>query len=435
MSAEDLQSNRSADAVRDRFLNSLKQYASDDDDDQVTSAMVRGRQMAQEQQPSTTSASQPFIFDAASHSVGNIVAPADPQQIGRQLLHRMHDYSAPPAPSAAPLKRRRGGGNDSSATSGSSFAVVRSYVPLSTGGFIEGGGDDAMDGQVPRVGDILALRGTPSLSRCAQETKSGSAPMPSALSTSPASSADVLKRFRSESDMTPEEKLHGKRLSSEMVDLLFEVVRIDTRGRTVEGLFLNQTRAKLPFSGIRPAGYVERRLYHQWKQDPSSRPLMVIEASAEAAPVSARTATTLVGAVEPGGGATGSNEAARVTPWWVVPRLLVRIAATASGAWYGKKCVVQSIKRAENKIRVCEWSGGGPIGEPVDVVGVEGLETVVPKKGGRAMIVVGERRGDMVLVCGRLRSADGELTSVEVEVGQAKEKLVLKPHELCELSR
>ncbi|GET88917.1 hypothetical protein, conserved [Leishmania tarentolae] len=409
-------------------------------------------------------------------------------RIGLQLLHCMHalgtscDRSSsdhdPAVYSAA--TRGKGALNASLAPmSSGDFEVVHAYVPLSTGGFLStaNAAHDTMEGHQVRIGDILSLRKPlggsdppPSgavASAPAFSPTTSTTPAPTTASTLTTSAAGTsatgslveevaqkaMGHFKSITTFTSEEQKYGRKLTPDMVRLLFEVTRVDFQGRSMEALFLDGTRAKLSFFEVRPAGYVEQRMYATWKADPASRPVAIIHSQTS----SPTTLSAPNGAVLP----LSTSSPALSTPpldttadWWVIPRLLVRLTTEAAGDWYGKKCVVKAVQRSENRVRLMEWVEKGPSGgesgsmvahnsskptaptaETRELIGADGLETVVPKKGGRAMVVLGSRRGEMCTVRNRIRDADGELTAVEVEISRTKEVMTLQAGELCALAR
>ncbi|KAG5477730.1 hypothetical protein LSCM1_05028 [Leishmania martiniquensis] len=360
--------------------------------------------------------------------------------------------------------------------------VVHAYVPLSTGGFLctASAEDDTMEGHQVRVGDVLSLRkplnglapppssaGTGAL---ASSPTASTAPLSSASSTvatataaagaAPARSVveavaqKAMSHFKSAATFTTDEQKYGRQLTPDMVRLLFEVTRVNRQCRSIEALFLDGTRAKVSFFEVRPAGYVERKMYATWKADPASRPVATIHSDASSPTTSsAPHGAVLPSLVSPPAPTPETSVAGAA--WWVVPRLLVRIATEAAGDWYGKKCVVKSVQRSAGRVRLTEWveegsgcgvgeSGRGfsscgkptaPAAETRELIGVDGIETVVPKKGGRAMVVLGSRRGEMCTVRSRVRGPNGELTAVEVEISRTKEVLTLQADELCALAR
>ncbi|KPI86425.1 hypothetical protein ABL78_4504 [Leptomonas seymouri] len=403
-----------------------------------------------------------------------VVKASAPSRIGLSLLHRMHAESMSADSGRSTNNANASKSSETRGPSSATFETVYTYVPLSTGGFLSTAtaGEDLMEGRQVRVGDVLSLRKPPNTTPSSlnapvtsflDRPRLGSNPATPNSSVSPSLpppptqpspaliSADrahkTLSHFKPAASFTDNDKEYGMRLSPDMVRCLFEVTRVDPQGRSVEALFLDGTRVKLPFHSIRPAGYDEQKRYAQWKTDPSSRPVATIHsgvssptsASARGAhPVSPVDQTSQT--VPTGDGIT----AVSADSWWVIPRLLVRIATEAAGDWYGKKCVVKAVRRNENAIRLTEWQdeaqharGNGSSGaaEMRELIGVDGLETVVPRKGGRAMIVLGPQRGEMCTVRSRVRGPDGGLTGVEVEMRRTKEVVTLRAEDLCALDR
>lgn len=402
--------------------------------------------------------------------------PPAPTRVGLQLLHRMHGDTA--ATTASP-------------TSPNGFEVVHTYVPLSTGGFLStvSATEDTMEGHQVRIGDVLSLR-KPLPGASASATPSPPPPLPphplppltaqqqhhshtrpTAANVSSSSAAtgmqapDVahdasasamahtaMSHFLSAASFTGDEKRYGRRLTPDMTRLLFEVARVDPQGRRLEALFLDGSRAKVGFHDVRPAGYVERAMYAAWRADPASRPVHTIHSDASSPttatgggggngdarlPSALSAASPSTSPVPP----SGSPTDAAGTGWWVIPRLLVRLTAEAAGDWYGKKCVVKTVQRSENRVRLTEWvdeSASAPSAaapETRELIGADGLETVVPKKGGRALVVLGPLRGEMCVVRARVRGPDGDLSAVEVEMSRTKDVVTLQADELCALAR
>ncbi|KAG5503973.1 hypothetical protein GH5_04831 [Leishmania sp. Ghana 2012 LV757] len=434
---------------------------------------------------------------------------AVPPRIGLELLRRMHASNtsggrsssgrgtavnsaafplvthAPSAPQGHTSHAASAGVNGAqylplAPTSSGDFEVVHAYVPLSTGGFLSTASaqDDTMEGHQVCIGDVLSLRKPlggaappPSnlgASALASPPTASTAPLPTApstLTTTAAAAAGAattgstveavarkaMTHFKRAATFTAEEEKYGRQLTPDMMRLIFEVARVNQRGRSIEALFLDGTRAKVSFFEVRPAGYVERKIYAMWKADPASRPVHTIHSNAS----SPTTSSAPHGAVLPSP-ASPPQPSVAGGAWWVIPRLLVRLTTEAAGDWYGKKCVVKSVQRSERRVRLMEWAEEGrccgvgesgrtcihSCGKPAtaavetrELIGVEGIETVVPKKGGRAMVVLGSRRGEMCTVRSRVRGADGELTAVEVEMSRTKELVTLHADELCALAR
>ncbi|KAK7194186.1 hypothetical protein NESM_000332500 [Novymonas esmeraldas] len=473
-------------SARERFLRELERYASDDDGDGgsggADTAAVAARVAPRpapahadfffgdgddaiaadddaHEPPRTTARGQDGTGASASggHDGSSDAAPL---RVGLQLLHRMHTLGgvgaerAPPASQPPHDRSARSTSTPTSAqqqqSSSGSFEVVQAYVPLSTGGFLStaGAAGDTMEGHQVRVGDVLALRkppGTaasppppppPHTNRSASTTPSSSP----TTATAPASAAAVevlaqraMGHFKSAAAFTSDEVKYGRSLTPEMTRVLFEVARVDQHSRSVEAVFLDGARAKLSYLEVRPAGYVERKMYAAWKADPASRPVATIH-SAAASPTTSSSPTATAAPSQP------PSPPPPAAAWWVTPRLLVRLAAESAGDWYGKRCAVTSVQRSGNRIRLTEvleeaadGDGGTAVAETRELVGLDGLETVIPRKGGRAMVVLGARRGEMCTVRNRVRGPDGELIAVEVEVGRTKEVLAMRPEELCAL--
>ncbi|KPA79103.1 hypothetical protein ABB37_05623 [Leptomonas pyrrhocoris] len=402
-------------------------------------------------------------------------------RIGLSLLHRMHAETTPASTERGTTRKPdTSKGPEARGPSSAAFEVVHAYAPLSTGGFLSTAtaGDDLMEGRQVRVGDVLSLRqrrGATSLSSQASSTllagRTGSvhtpvspqantappllppssSPVPSSPLTARISAdaaQEALHHFKPAASFTDGERGYGMQLPPDMVRQLLEVTRVDPHGRSVEALFLDGTREKLPFRDVRPAGYDEQRRYAQWKADPSSRPVATMHSGASS-PTSASAPGTHPASPVAQTSATAqqanSTVVAAADTWWVIPHLLVRVATEVAGDWYGKKCAVTAVRRSENAIRLTEWhdeaqSSGGHsshrnAAETRELIGADGLETVVPKKGGRAVIVLGPRKGEICTVRSRVRGPMGDLTGVEVEIRRTNEVVTLQAEELCALAR
>ncbi|ESS70354.1 hypothetical protein TCDM_00810 [Trypanosoma cruzi Dm28c] len=299
--------------------------------------------------------------------------------------------------------------------------VVEAYVPLSVGGFMESSAETAVDNlsQI-KPGNVMCLRSP----------------------ASSASQASTGMNFVKETDLTEEERRYGKRLSSNMTQELFEVGRVDRDTGMLEAIFLDGTRRNLKAYAVRPAGFVEKELFRQWKRDPNSRPVRTVYAAsqdANASPsLSSTTQTTRTTAVD-SANRKNNTAAVELMPWWVSPQLIVRVVEKSAGDLFGKKFVVKSLSRKEGKIRLVPWqrsAGNGESAEnsPVDIVGCEALETIVPKVGEQGIIVLGNMRGELVKVMERHRDVNGELASLKVCSTLTGNEFTVGPHEVCQLA-
>ncbi|KEG09996.1 Trypanosoma vivax [Trypanosoma grayi] len=351
-------------------------------------------------------------------------------RVGLMLLQSMN-HATPTSSSTASLSPAPVGG------AAQKIRVVGEYVPLSVGGFMESAAETVMgDIHNVRQGDIMCLRG-PAATTTTASTKSG---------------AGGEMRFVKEAELTEEERRYGKRLSSDMLQELFEVGRVDRATNSLEGLFLDGTRRKLKLYAARPAGFVETELFRQWKHDPSTRPVRTVYASTDtsalqqkqlAPPLTSSHSRKDEGNQPPtatdNNGKNNSSGAEAPMPWWVTPQLIVRVVEESAGDLFGKKFVVKSVARKEGKIRLAPWQPTGAHGKPaesslVDIVGCEALETLVPKVGEQGIVVLGNMRGELVRVDARLRSAEGGLTAVKVTSTRTGDEFTVGPHEVCQLA-
>lgn len=426
-----------------------------------------------------------------------------------------------------------------------SFKTVESYKPLSSGGFL-----DSVDGSPDRarcmvIGAVVVV--APLSGRCAPPSSSSSTTSTTAATTTSAamptmattgrvhqattvdrglsyrkdapggggaafsssssscsppstlsSSVDVLKKIKQfvpESALSTEEKKYGRTLDPELLHSLAEVTRCDAHRREVEVLFLSGQRRKFPVLALRPAGFMERELFKQWKDEPSLQPVNQVglrrrycsgyglesgtsltsepsgksDGSGRVGGMQGKTTGDLssslgLSAVQP---STPFSPTSSYTPtaidspphcalnpssWWVLPRLIVRVVAADAGpSWFRQKAVVLHIQRKEERMRLVRAEaasqgshgiyargGGGKEGDTggisyplltssplptskyraedlVDVFGLLSVETVVPRVGEVGMLVLGKRKGELVVVVRRCRDEKtGELQFLSV---------------------
>lgn len=471
-------------SARAKFLQALQQYASDDEGEETLGGGPLHRP-SRDATPTTTTMKTGNMFDDAEE----VPPVAPPRSIGMQLLQGMHKDVT-----SSSTDRKVAGGE-------TNLKVVEAYVPLSSGGFLDTSADHGA-GRPIKVGDVMcavipvaanvsvAAQGgggfplsSPPTSSNASPTarqppqtavgplpsingggvqRSGSperppfadgsptttAPPGSPASAVAAATAAALKHFRSEAELTEEERRYGKHLHHSMVQQLFEVSRWDPAKGTMEALFLDGRRAKLRVHEVRPAGYVENALYQQWKEDPASQPVLSIGVASPLTGPSSdvqsphhTTGSHSVGSPSPQCSPLTTTVAGVPTPWWVLPNLVVRVVTEAAGEWLGRRCVVVAVWRKANTVRVMNeqlWlspPSAATSSGVVDIVGVEGLETVLPKKGESGVVVLGPHRGEMVTVTARSRDETGNLTALVVQCHRTKEVLQFAPEELCVMAR
>lgn len=454
-------------SARDKFLQELAKYASDDDDEDGSgSGPGLNGGLGQPSLLATATEPEPptsfFGGDDQPEEEAVTASQAAPQQrnIGLSLLRGMHHSLVGGDPAPRPM------------------AKVESYAPLSSGGFLDTDADHG-DTKNVKIGDVMVALKLPNApksgsSSCSKPgspvTASGpGSPPPQAeaqryyspTTTAPvekpaevfaaAASNKILSHFRAEASMTEEERRYGRRLSVDMTTHLFSVSRLDRATHTLEGIFLDGSRAKLRLTEVRPAGFVERGLFAKWRADPASRPVKVIGAASAVSPQPPSSTASPASPTE--------QQQQQVPPaWWVLPNLVVRVVAADAGEWYGQKGVVVSIRRKENTVRLVPldvWEQhhqrppGSPLQPPpnrkpaahvpmdsaVDLVGLDGIETVLPKKGESGMIVLGEHKGDMASVLARIRGEEGDLAAIEVSCQRTSDVLRLQPQDLCAMAR
>lgn len=270
-----------------------------------------------------------------------------------------------------------------------------------------------------------------------------------------------MKHFLPASALTDEEKTYGRFLDAALLDSLAQVTRCDTRGRALEVMCLSGKRQKLSVLAVRPAGFMEVQLFQKWKADPSSRPVqhigdrrLPVHGDTPPPPPVPSTAggeeTRSDGPASPTRDAEHQNGPLLPSPspssaWWVLPHLIVRVVAKeAGGTWWGQKALVLHIDRKAERMRLVRMNavsgasearaspgvpgvaGGGPTawsvsssGYPpedlLDVFQLGNVETVVPRVGEVGMIVLGQRKGELVVVVRRCRDEKtGDLHAVWV---------------------
>ncbi|CCW66054.1 unnamed protein product [Phytomonas sp. Hart1] len=500
---------------RERFLQELSKFASDSDDGHEEDANITEEQRSNQQGKSAIAGS---FFEQATEEEEryhtNLNRSSAPKHVGISLIKGMRTAN----PSlVTPGFDSTANDKNSTDTYSKEFKVVETYSPLTTGGFFDTS-IELMNISVVKIGDVLCLlstisvnsstsppTGSPSIrspfyykteknSTVALTAQGGevnsrngevvdkhvvSSPISAKTESfkgigevlTPAHASKVLQRFTAEIKLTEEERTYGKKASVEMVNQLFEVTRLDRDNHTLEGLFLNGSRRVLRVHEVRLAGFVERKLYRKWKEDPTSQPVRTIEAVVPIAPISQTgesaplmnisAEVSSAAAMETEGGtgggkpnginSSGSTEGTPVV-WWVIPNLIVRIVADKAGEWYGKKCVVRSIDRKNNKVRMISldlWPPNQPnssqfpkqkplpLGREgvVEVVGVQGLETVLPKKGESGLVVLGPYRGEFASVITRLHDMEGNLEKLKVQCTRTGDVFHVEPHELCLIAR
>ncbi|EPY23148.1 hypothetical protein STCU_00638 [Strigomonas culicis] len=311
---------------------------------------------------------------------------------------------------------------------------VETYVPLSSGGFLESEGQPPAggDGDLPRpiaVGDIVCRR--PKLFQL-QGSAGAVQEKPPATATGAGTAALAtgwVKGFKSEKSLSAAEQQYGKPIEVDMVGTLLEVTRVDRQHKQLEVTALSGKREKLRFADVRFAGYVEQGLYHRWKADPASRPVETLTAPAAPAHASPPSSSAP---------AEGTAQPA-AADWWVLPRLVVRVMVEGSGR-YGSKAVVLKVARKEEKMRLTPlelYGTAGATANPAhvfDVVGCANVDTVVPKKLEKGLMVKGEHRGELVTVRNRVRQqqdAGAEITQIEVQCVRTNDVWRVAPEEVC----
>lgn len=383
--------NKVADMSRS-FLATLCQYASDDDADggaDVDEGCLFDRK----------SVSVLFAEAAAEPSVGQ--GATGIRSVGRGLLQSMKP------PSLLPSSANR----------------AESYQALSTGGFLDASTAPSL--RHVAVGAVIRLAKASDLGVGSKRERDVSSPtsdeQPKNFSSSSAFS--LTGRFQRESELkSEEERRYGRRLSPEMYDALGEITRLDAAMKNIEVLFLSGERRKLSVHDVKPAGFVEQSLYRRWKNAPELRPVALIP-SPVASPV---------------GDISAPLPPQSPSSWWVLPKLVVRVVAeTAPQDWAGVKAVVTAIQRKESRIRLMRCSSGGSPNKQsaeVEVEGLESVESVVPKRGEMGMLVLGERKGELVTVEARHRTESEGLVRVTVSpVAKLGESFDVLPSEICAL--
>lgn len=388
-------------ASKEAFLKLLSQYASDEAAESPPTLSL----------PIASNGVQPLPAeeDASSFRAAAVMAPAPPRRVGLGLLKAMHTKSTRAASSNLQAA--------SPSTGPQRFTAVESYKPLSSGGFMDDNQAEMDRSRCLRVGGIVCVR-----KRLGEEALPPTDPPAASTFSSTASSAGPLlhKKFRGESAMGSDEKLFGRVQGTQLWNSLGEVTRSDSKNLYVEIVFLSGERGKFNLCEVRPAGFMEQKLFRKWQADPSSRPV-----------------TVLRNTTDPSAVATAAGTSPPPSAWWALPKLLVRIVSPQAGVeWLGQKAFIESITRKEQRVRLRRKEVNGGNEAILDVVGLEHIETVVPRVGERGILVLGLRRGELVEVLERRRNATTkDLETVVVkQVGAhstENQPFEVKPEEIC----
>nr|CCC95158.1 unnamed protein product [Trypanosoma congolense IL3000] len=350
-------------------------------------------------------------------------------RIGLRLLQQMHQSST------------RGDASCRGSSKNGKMHVVEEYVPLSVGGFMQTT-TESLDNLISvRPGDIMCLR-------CPGDVKTEASNEGNntreAVGNNPPAAGGMS--FVKEKELTEEERLYGRRVTCDMMHEIFEVSRVDSASNSLEAVFLDGTRKKLKIITVRPAGFVESELYKRWKADENSRPVRAVYSTPSAKD------TELADDRSKNSQQETTTQARVPKPWWVMPRLIVRVVEETAGDLLGKKFIVKSINRKEGRIRLFslnatpgDASGGADRTNgtefhseaadlaPIDVFGCDALETVVPRVGDQGLLVEGNMRGELVIVTSRGRGESGELNTIRVRSLVSEKEFVVQPHEICKM--
>jgi hypothetical protein len=332
------------------------------------------------------------------------------------------------------------------------------YVPSIIGGFAGSNTGVSYGRYTLKEGSIVVRLSAPMLSA---EPPVSSVSVPAAAassspagetSTSLSSSSSAKLVFKADED---EETSRGSSTPNEetliaAAGLDWMAVGMITRMNTSMGssstdveLLLGdgKTREKVSVLSLRLAGALEERAYHAWR--------------AKGASSCSSNNSDGTAAVSTRGGIGGTKRPREDTmstrgpqglaadhPWWAVPGIVVRVVNHELTSLCGKKYVVAKASKKENRIFLGNFTesealvSSGVQALPLTgghAVGLQDVDTVIPKDGGRALVLLGEHRGEVVTVVAKERSDSREIVRVS---GKTDAGLILsvKPEEISQLA-
>ncbi len=245
------------------------------------------------------------------------------------------------------------------------------------------------------------------------------------LSSSTASCGLVFK---------PEEEI-GDELLESSIDwkLMGTITRMSPSSNDVELLMADGvTREKVSVLELRAAGAMERESFLRWqvrlKSDGNLSSTGGTKRSREGDP-------PVVGEPLLDG-----------EPWWVVKGIVVRVVNPSLSLLCGRKFVVAAASKKENRILLGDFteadssatSSGQQRRQNAPLTGghavqQQDLETVIPKDGGKALVLLGEHRGEIVTVQSKLRSAETrEVVAVCCNTTQTDLLVTVQPDHLSQ---
>ena len=206
--------------------------------------------------------------------------------------------------------------------------------------------------------------------------------------------------------------------------LFGQITRMNPSSTDVEISLADGSREKVSVLELRAAGAVELRTFRKWQQNHNS----------------SQAGGSLSGK-RPRDALNPSDFPSSDTPWWVVKGIVVRVVNESLSSLCGRKYVVASASKKENRIFLGDFTESeGPAGNsrgPLaggHTVGQQDVETVIPKDGGKALILLGEHRGEMVTVLKKVRSEETrEVRGVNVTT-MSGETLFVGPDQLSQFA-
>lgn len=148
-------------------------------------------------------------------------------------------------------------------------------------------------------------------------------------------------------------------------------------------------------------------------------------------------ATTIADALAgPAAAAAAAGASGAAAQWWAVKGLLVRFVPQGptgeADPRFGKKGSIVECSKRDGRVTLRLEEGGDPPTFSIVRCGMADVDTVIPKVGGRVMVLRADLAGEITTVAARGKDpASGDpLVTVEVD----GERVVLKAEEVCQLA-
>jgi hypothetical protein len=126
-------------------------------------------------------------------------------------------------------------------------------------------------------------------------------------------------------------------------------------------------------------------------------------------------------------------------PWWVFKGIVVRVVNDALPLLCGRKFVVANASKKENRILLADFTEGGKGAGSGPMTGghavqQQDVETVVPKEGGKALVLLGDHRGEVITVTGKVRAAETREIVGVVGTTSAGVSITVQPDQLSQFA-